>query len=869
MLCRLKRHILSVLLFAVAATSTQAGLKYVGCLYKNELLTPLLGANFCVVSIDGREVYISCSRLSGISWFDRNMVTGDLTYKGLCQQGGSITGLSAISSGMLSPDGKQLYVTGVSENAVTWLSRDSVTGALQPSGTLKNLQNGMNNCVGPQSVAISPDGHEVFVVSSDKSYYSPSAIHWFARNISTGALTYKSNIVMDSTNGLRHVLFVTVTPDGKQVYTVSGGMPDYPDYIDNAVSWFDRDYQTGILTFRGCIRPGKNGVDSLGNWVNSALISPDGKTVYVSAGNGLGSDVYNTINWFYRDTITGNLTYKGRVRQGQNGIDSLITPGPMALSLDHKQVYVIASGSSALNWFDRDSVSGALTFKGCYTNVAGYSGSGCAAESPDGKNVYVTAFGDSGISWYDRNISTGSLVYKSFLKDFKIDGLAIPTSLTISPNGKNVYVVSQSDGALCWFKRDTMLGSLAYVSSLKQGKDGVTGLDAPASVQISKDGKQLYSTGGYDGDPPDSQRVGSFEINASTGEPSFGRVVSHTNGCTNYSLSISPDGKHLYIAAKPLFGDSSMILRYNRDTATGVISYVESTRNNPNGGCAGEAFVTLSPDGKQVYTCASSDHAVCWFDRNAGNGTLSYQGSYQRPKNGADSLFDPICLSLSPDGKQCYVASNGDNAVAWFDRDLSSGNLTYRGYAQNGKNGVIGIGGILYIVTSPDGKAVYTTSVGDDAISWFNRDVASGSITYQGCIKSTDEGVAGLHYGNCEVISPDSKNVYVTSKSDAISWYIVTDDATVVSYPRQYVARRPCFSVTRRSISITLPEETKVLCLKVFDIKGGVVSKIVARNLSSGKHLFPMDKTRLHPGSYICEISTDQSNSYSISAILH
>jgi 6-phosphogluconolactonase (cycloisomerase 2 family) len=467
------------------------------------------------------------------------------------------------------------------------------------------------------------------------------------------------------------------------------------------------------------------------------------------------------------------------------------------------------------------------------------------------------------VSWFDVNATTGALTYKSNIKHFDLDGLAIPSSLTINPNGKMIYVVSQSDGALCWFERDTVSGSLIYKGSLKQGRDGVTGLDVPMSLQITKDGKQLFSTGGS---YIDSQKVGSFDVNASTGVPIFTKVVLHAHGCFNMSLAISPEGKQVYIAAKNPYsgsGSLSMILKYNRDTATGVLSYGDSVRNVQGSGCGGESFVTISPDGKQAYECATLDHSVCWYDRNPVNGTLSYKGSYERSKSGLDSLFDPICVAITPDGKQAYVASYSDNAIAWFNRDVSTGALTQRDYLKDGKNGVDGIGGILYVAVSPDGKAVYTTSVGDDAISWFARDVSSGSITYQGCIRSTDEGVAGLHYGNCAVVSPDSKNVYVSSKSDAISWFIVTDDATAISNPRQNNARRPYFTMFHNSIRITLSDDTRALNLKIFDIKGKLVSKIIVRNLSSGKHVLSLNKTGLHSGNYICEVSTDHECFYS------
>ena len=145
-------------------------------------------------------------------------------------------------------------------------------------------------------------------------------------------------------------------------------------------------------------------------------------------------------------------------------------------------------------------------------------------------------------------------------------------------------------------------------------------------------------------------------------------------------------------------------------------------------------------------------------------------------------------ISISPDGKNAYVASLLSFAVANFNRDPASGALEQLG----GSTGCIsddGLGsmaceraskiGPFDITVSPDGRNVYAVSAGFRAVTTLQRDPESGAL------KQLD-GVAGCNAQmstGCEtgealdgardiVVSSDGATVYVSSSSsDAISYF--------------------------------------------------------------------------------------------------
>ncbi len=73
--------------------------------------------------------------------------------------------------------------------------------------------------------------------------------------------------------------------------------------------------------------------------------------------------------------------------------------------------------------------------------------------------------------------------------------------------------------------------------------------------------------------------------------------------------------------------------------------------------------MTVSPDGKRVYVASQYDHAVVVFERTESGG-LSTLEVEQDGEGGVDGLATANGLAVSPDGRHRYVAGYDDNALA-------------------------------------------------------------------------------------------------------------------------------------------------------------------------------------------------------------
>jgi 6-phosphogluconolactonase (cycloisomerase 2 family) len=605
--------------------------------------------------------------------------------------------------------------------------------------------------------------------------------------------------------GLEKASSVTVSPDGAHVY-VTGEE-------DNAVAIFGRSATGGVLTYQGSVRDGVGGVDGL-EGARSVAVSPDGKHVYVAG------CIDNAVAIFSRNATTGMLTQVGVVKDGVGGVDGLEGALSVIVSPNGAHVYVASIDEDALACFSRNATTGALTYLESFKDggiATHLDGAMSVTLSPDGEHVYVAAYYDDAVTIFDRNTSTGTLTYVGHVEDgvAGVDGLYRADSVTVSPDGKHVYVAGNWDSAVAIFSRNATTGMLTYAGVVKDGVGGVVdGLGGAESVTVSPDGAHVY-VAAYSDDA-----VTAFVRNGATGALTYVGHVEDGVGADGLegaeSVTVSPDGAHVYVAA--LIDDA--VTAFRRDGATGALTCLQMSRTAP--GLEGAAGAAVSPDGDHVYVTGNDDDAVVAFERNRGTGALAYMetsadGDYdglvegldgaravvvspdgrsvyvagfdddavahfnrhadggiwwdevvQDGVGGVDGLDGPQALAISPDGINLYVAGYNDDAVAVFTRTLSYpyGELSYLGMMQDGVGGVDGLNGAYAVVVSPDGKHVYVAGYNDDAVAIFSRSAISGALTYVGVVKDIDPLINGLDGANSLAISPDGNHLYVASRHE-------------------------------------------------------------------------------------------------------
>ena len=333
-------------------------------------------------------------------------------------------------------------------------------------------------------------------------------------------------------------------------------------------------------------------------------------------------------------------------------------------------------------------------------------------------------------------LSVGDLVFDQMLQDGMgaLDGLWGVVSVTVSPDGGSVYAAGNGDNAVAVFSRDAASGLLTFQQMLKDGVGGVDGLALASSVTVSPDGGSVYAAGRSD------NAVAVFSRNPATGLLTFQQVLQDGVGGVDglawaASVTVSPDGGSVYAAGE----SDNAVAAFSRNPATGLLTFQQMLQDGVGGvdGLALASSVTVSPDGGNVYAAGAGEKAVGVFSRNPATGLLTFQQVLKDGVGGVDGLAGASSVTVSPDGGSVFAAGNGDNAVAVFSRTPAPGFLTFQTVLRDGVGKVDGLWGAVSVTVSPDGGSVYAAGQLDNAVAVFSRApdqlnlrMADGTLTW-------------------------------------------------------------------------------------------------------------------------------------------
>ena len=176
--------------------------------------------------------------------------------------------------------------------------------------------------------------------------------------------------------------------------------------------------------------------------------------------------------------------------------------------------------------------------------------------------------------------------------------------------------------------------------------------------------------------------------------------------------------------------------------------------------------VTVSPGGQSVYVAGNGDDAVAVFSRNADTGRLTFLQIVKDGQNLVDGIDGATCVRVDPTGTHVYVVGVADNAVAVFSRDAATGQLTFVHCLKDGTGGVNGLDWVRGLAIPADGEHVYAVSQFDAAVVTLDRDTTTGQLTFVEWLHDSQGGVDGLNYAWGVAVSPEGNQVYVAGYND-------------------------------------------------------------------------------------------------------
>jgi hypothetical protein len=403
---------------------------------------------------DPAQLYVTAEQ-AGATIFNVETATGELSYGGCvptnvasaCPGSGGKVPVGALSQLAFSANGRYAYSNDSYQ--LNWFTREPSSGALTPAGCILDSTGHVlfpedNDCAGnletgiglPQSLAISPDGEQLYVASPQTNSIASVDVDPATGALSAGQCV-SAGPTVEANRGfpaytcplsspqLSQVYGVTVSPDGSTLYATGLG--------DGAIVPFARGSGPGHpLTVEPCVSSSAGCAETVPTLARAtnAQVSADGRTVTVGSESGV-------VSLFSRNPATGVLTFAG-----------CLAPA-------------------------------AAQQPSCVQDPAGSGGGGRAYLTPDGQDLYITGtvYRPTDIlQVYARSPATGFIGYVGCFDDAAntppatangctpVDGLYGIGELTASPDGRFLYGVSglyglpnaggeNTYGAVVWFAR--------------------------------------------------------------------------------------------------------------------------------------------------------------------------------------------------------------------------------------------------------------------------------------------------------------------------------------------------------------------------------------------------------------------------------
>ncbi len=446
---------------------------------------------------------------------------------------------------------------------------------------------------------------------------------------------------------------------------------------------------------------------------------------------------------------------------------------------------------------------------GC-SEAAGIFHPKAIAVSPDGANVYVVG-GVSGnnvaesfgtITIVKRNPTTGEIADTGCLSSDGTDGhdttsgrcaqtdsLLGADGVTVSADGKTVFVTSRASASVVAFARNTTTGALTRLGCFQ----GTPRPDSPCTPANMFPGSDDLLTSAEDSAlyvaSPLEGTISAFTASTAAA-PASAPSPEAATGASGPETPTAELDSLFTPTQRPFTANPCIAVNgYDGECAVGVAM-------------KGVNDLTLSPEGNQLYAVAPASHAIDTFT-SAGKEGLAQTGCLTSGAAGglcsaSSVLQSPSALAISPDAKNAYVADSTpgrDGRIDILTRNATTGQLTDSSCVdflpqppkpepgeeheeeQTEKEPehetpdscarVPGLESVVAIAISGDGSTVY--AFGSDSAVSFSRDPSTGALTETACASESDSRCAplpDLSEVEAAAVSPDGSDVYVVTRKD-------------------------------------------------------------------------------------------------------
>ena len=328
--------------------------------------------------------------------------------------------------------------------------------------------------------------------------------------------------------------------------------------------------------------------------------------------------------------------------------------------------------------------------------------------------TYTNNSDREGIYVYTFDSQTGELEYKN-----KTGGIDNPSFLTLSPDLKSVYAISESGknptGMVFSYAYDASTGTLTYKNKESAGGKG------PCYVSVDKTGKHVFTANYGSGSIASVPILPDGSLGSAIQEiHNKGNIVDGKEGPSRmHAAVISPDNNYLF--APNLGIDKIGVYHFDAKATSNPLKAADPEFVSLSEGSGPRHFV-FHPNEKYAYVIQELDGGITAFDYH--DGKLTEIQSVSILPEGFEGRFAAADIHISPDGKFLYGSNRiGLNEIIIYSIDQKNGYLTFVG--RESSKGKIP----RNFAIDPSGKFLLVANQDTDDIHVFKRSLETGLLT--------------------------------------------------------------------------------------------------------------------------------------------
>ncbi len=304
-------------------------------------------------------------------------------------------------------------------------------------------------------------------------------------------------------------------------------------------------------------------------------------------------------------------------------------------------------------------------------------------------------------------------------------GIANPTWLTLSPDGRTLYAGSEvrehgrrSGGAAVAYARDPLTGALTRIN------DALTLGAGPCHLSLDPTGRLLMVANYVSGN------LTVFGVRDDGGLEPAEQLIQHTGSGPvadrqegPHAHCVMPDPTGRFALAADLGIDRVLVYRINVGARRLEAADPAGVSLQPG---TGPRHLAFHPSGRWVYITGelNSTLTVCAWDGERGRldpvqviGTLP---------EGWQGINYPAEVAVAPSGRFVYMANRGHDSIAIFAVDETTGALAAAGHEPTQGNFP------RHFALDPTGTFLLVANQNSDNVVVFRVDAASGRLTPTG-----------------------------------------------------------------------------------------------------------------------------------------